>query len=159
MNWYSKKHKMKNLLETTTFQESNHLIIYEAQKHWISLVIPILFIVVGIIGILPAVSGAGILKFIGFFLLFLLFKGLKALLSFINIKIYLTENYLTIIQGVFGKTTLDIPIQKLEGIILNQNFLGKMLNFGTLTVTTGEVAQQYIIKNPEELRDVILNNN
>ena len=96
------------------------------------------------------------LKLIGFGLLYLLYKGVVAILKFINTKIYLTEDHLTVSHGIFGKSVNDIPLNKLEAVFLNQNFLGRILNYGTLTTSTGEITQAYVIKNPMELRSKIV---
>lgn len=90
---------MKNLLDLSpTFTEglSNQKIIYTARKHWISFVIPIFLMVIGIVGVLPVFLGIGFVRLIGFGLLYLFFKGLIALLKKISTKIYLTEDHITI---------------------------------------------------------------
>lgn len=148
---------MKNLLDSSVQSENSPNIIYTASKHWISFVLPTIFILLGIIGIVFTSFGIGVLRIFGFGLLYLFYKGVTSILIILNTKIYLTEGHLTVSQGVFGKTITDVPINKLEGIYLTQNLLGKMFNFGSLLVSTGGVNQSYVIKNPMELRSKIIN--
>jgi len=148
---------MKNLLDSSVQPEIAPNILYTASKHWISFVLPVIFILLGIIGIVFTTFGMGMLRLIGFGLLYLLHRGVSTILTILNTKIYLTEGHLTISQGVLGKTITDVPIHKLEGIYLTQNLLGKILNFGSLFVSTGGVNQSYVIKNPIELRSKIIN--
>lgn len=153
---------MKNLLDlspSVTEGLSNQKIIYTAKKHWISFVIPISMMIIGIVGVLPVFFGIGILRIIGFGLLYILFKGLTILLKNISTKVYVTEDHITISQGFLTNTINDISLKKLEGIYLGQGIFGRVLNYGTLFVSTGEVAQQYTIKNPKELRKYIINQN
>lgn len=147
---------MNNLLNSSFQSERDSKILYTANKHWISLVIPIIYILVGLVGIVFTSFGVGFLKLIGLGLLYLLYKGIIAILKYINTKIYLTEDHLTVTYGILGKSVNDIPLNKLEAVILTQNFLGRILNFGTLTASTGDVTQAYVIKNPMELRSKII---
>lgn len=147
---------MKNLLNSSVQSERTPIVLYTASKHWISLVIPIIYILLGLVGIVFTSFGVGMLKLMGFGLLYLLYKGVVAILKFINTKIYLTEDHLTVSHGILGKSVNDIPLNKLEAVFLNQNFLGRILNYGTLTTSTGEITQAYVIKNPMELRSKIV---
>lgn len=148
---------MKNLLQATIQDFEHDQILYTAKKHWISFVLPVIMIIIGSLGVIFISFGMGIVKVIGFGLLYILYKGIVAILISLNTKVYLTETHLTISQGIFGKTITDIPLNKLEGIYLTQNLFGKILNFGSLLVSTGGVNQSYVIKNPMELRSKIIN--
>uniref|UniRef100_UPI0025C5F0F8 PH domain-containing protein n=1 Tax=Chryseobacterium sp. TaxID=1871047 RepID=UPI0025C5F0F8 len=63
--------------------------------------------------------------------------------------------YLTLSTGILGKIFSDISLNKVEGMWVLQSFLGKMLNFGSLVVTTGGVTHLYSIENPMELRNFL----
>ena len=148
---------MKNLLHLETNPIHETEIIYNAEKHWTSYVFPVMFTVVGVIGFIPLILGSGSIRMIGIILLYIFFRGVKSLAEIIKTKIYLTKEHITISTGIFGSTVSDIALKKLEGISLSQNFIGRLLNFGTLSVSTGEVRQKYIIKNPMQLRSKIIN--
>ncbi|MCL1689454.1 PH domain-containing protein [Elizabethkingia anophelis] len=149
---------MEDLL--TNFKTSSEPIKYEAKIHWFSYVIPIFFIAIGSIGVLYFLLLGyafmfGFMGIISLFLIFLFIKGIIKVIRNKNTKIYVTDNYLTLSTGILGKTFSDISLNKLEGMWVHQSFLGKMLNFGSLIVTTGGVTHLYSIENPMELRSVL----
>lgn len=149
---------MKNL--PVESEVSKPVIHYEAKIHWISNAIPILFIIVGSIGIIEflLLGYKNILGFFGIISLFLMYLFIKGLLRFIQNKktrIYVTDNHLTFSTGIFGNTLSDLSLNKLEGIHLHQSFLGKTLNFGTLVISTGGISNTYIIENPMALRNYL----
>lgn len=150
---------MKDLL--TDFKTSSESVNYEARVHWISYVIPVFFIVIGSVGVLYFLLLGykfmlGFMGIISLFLIFLFVKGIIAVIRHKNTKIYVTNNYLSFTTGVLGKTRSDLPLNKLEGMHLQQSFLGKTLNFGNLMVTTGSMTHSYFIENPTELRDSLI---
>lgn len=149
---------MEDLL--TNFKTSSEPIKYEAKIHWFSYVIPIFFIAIGSIGVLYFLLLGyafmfGFMGIISLFLIFLFIKGILKVIRNKNTKIYVTDNYLTLSTGILGKTFSDISLNKVEGMWVHQSFLGKMLNFGSLIVTTGGVTHLYSIENPMELRSVL----
>lgn len=161
---------MKNLLnhQQSTLEKS----IYSTEIHWISNVIPVLFMVAGLIGIpltllviyffFQAITETGFwipsfTDVIAFGLLFLFFKGAYSFLLNRSLKIALYESQITLKSGVFSKNITDISLNKYEGLQLYQSFLGRLLDFGSLHVTTGGVSQKYKIKKPLELRKHINN--
>lgn len=148
---------MKNLLISNLEMLEESMILYKAKKHWISFVLPAMGSLVGCIGAVFTFFGAGSVRIIGLALLAVGFKGLMALLNIMTTKIYLTSEYLTITQSLFTNSVTDIPLNKLEGVVLTQGFLGRIFNFGKLTVWTRGVWQSYTIKNPMELRSKIIN--
>lgn len=148
---------MKNLLNVRADKDDAVEVLYNAEKHWTSYLFPIIFTTIGLVGFIPFILGSGTVRIIGIVLLCVFFKGVKSLAEIIKTKIYLTKEHITISTGIFGSTVSDIALKKLEGISLSQNFIGRILNFGTLSVSTGEVTQRYIIKNPMKLRTKIIN--
>lgn len=147
---------MRNLLNNGNADLPSTNIEYRADQHWIMYVLPTIYVIVGLVGILPAIFGIGTLRLVGYGLLFLLFKGCKRILEIQKTKIFLSSTHLCIQQGIFSNTLNDIALEKLEGIQLNQSFIGKYLNYGTLYVSTGELSQNYQIKDPFTLRSKIL---
>ena len=135
---------------------SKEEIIYEAKLHWISYILPWALILVGGVFIIPLFFVNGYARFISFILSLLFLVGTIDLLRKKSIKISLSSNYLSISKGILGKQTVDISLKKFEGMVLKQSLIGRGLNFGTLTVTTGEVVYSYNIKKPQELRGLIM---
>ena len=151
---------MKNLL--TDFDTTSEPVNYEAKIHWISYVVPVLYIIFGSVGVLYILllgykSILGFIGIIALFLAFLFVKGVIKLLRNRSTKIYVTDHHVSFSTGILGKTLSDLSLNKLEGMQLHQSLLGKTLNFGTLVVTTGDVTNSYFIENPMDLRNILLN--
>lgn len=151
---------MKNLL--TGFDTTSEPMNYEAKIHWISYVVPVLYIIFGSVGVLYILllgykSILGIIGIIALILAFLFVKGVIKLLRNRSTKVYVTDHHVSFSTGILGKTLSDLSLNKLEGMQLHQSLLGKTLNFGTLVVTTGDVTNSYFIENPMELRSILLN--
>ncbi|RLJ30665.1 PH (Pleckstrin Homology) domain-containing protein [Chryseobacterium sp. 7] len=149
---------MKNLLATSKAATPN--IYYTAKIHWISLIIPSFLILIGPVGVISFLLLGfkymiGFLGLISLFLIYIFIRGLIRLLTKRNTKIYVTDNYLTFSTGILGRTFFDLPLNKIEGIGMHQSYLGKLLDFGTLVATTGSETHTYVIKHPQELRNVI----
>jgi len=130
--------------------------LYEPKKHWISYIIPLILLTIGSFGLLSNLLYKGTLQISSILYIYFLFIGTKNLIKIINTKISLSENYLSISQGIFGRTITDISLEKLEGIEFSQNFIGKKLNFGMLIVKTGNIHQKYVIRDPTILREKVL---
>lgn len=79
------------------------------------------------------------------------------MIKLFSTKIYLTDQHLCISAGIFNTTILDISLDKIEGIELQKSVFGKMMNYGNLLISTGEITQRISISKPEEMRLKILN--
>lgn len=157
---------MENLFSLK--QDDN--ILYETKLHWISYVGPFISVLISIpaviilsIMFLSFLRGYEIgymIMIIGFIMgsifLPLFIKGIVKLISNRYTHIYVTSKSLTFKTGVFSQNINDISLNKYEGMNLQQSFLGRQLNYGTLIITTGGATQSYKIENPLGLRQHIL---
>lgn len=119
---------MKNLL--TDFDTTSEPVNYEAKIHWISYVVPVLYIIFGSVGVLYILllGYKSILGFIGIIALslaFLFVKGVIKLLRNRSTKIYVTDHHVSFSTGILGKTLSDLSLNKLEGMQLHQSLLEK----------------------------------
>ncbi len=96
-----------------------------------------------ILGI-PAILSYGVLK------------NLLKILACKMTRIYLSKNYITLRTGILSKNLDDISLNKYEGLSVSQSWLGRILNYGVLAISTGEISQFYLIEKPLELRKHIL---
>ncbi len=71
-------------------------------------------------------------------------------------KIFITDKSLTLITGILSKNIDDISLNKYEGMAIHQSLLGRFLNYGILTVSTGGVTLSYQIEKPLVLREYII---
>ncbi|WPO84630.1 PH domain-containing protein (plasmid) [Chryseobacterium sp. JJR-5R] len=136
--------------------ETDNPVLYQTKSNWISYVYPVSCIAIGFIGIPGFFILSGLLKLICFLLIILFYKGVSSLLRKKSVKLYITEGTLSISSGVFYKMVHDIPINKIEGVGLFQNWIGRIFNYGTLTISIGNNVLMYSISGPEALRSELI---
>lgn len=60
-----------------------------------------------------------------------------------------TNNRLIFKRGIINRKSHELLLKKCEGVQVDQSILGRLLGFGTVEVTTGEVTNSYkYIANP-----------
>lgn len=150
---------MRNLLINTSETTCSQPILYNAQLHWISYMTPFLQCALGALGFIGLLisSWFSLFAIISYFLIFLFIQGLIKIQRNRSTKIYITENYLSISTGILNKSIIDLKLEKTEGMVLYQSFLGRILEYGTLMVSTGDLQQKYVVEKPMKLREKLLN--
>lgn len=117
---------------------------YVAKLHFFLFVQPIILL---LIGALLASSPKEISAMTHYAGLLILFFGLVSLVSRILIKIgssYAVTNKRVILKtGVISRRAVDLVLAKCEGLHIKQSVLGRIFNFGTITVTTGGSSSSY----------------
>ena len=68
-------------------------------------------------------------------LLFSIFSGISALITLNTTEFAVTNTRLIGKTGFLRRNSIDILLQKVESISIHQNIMGRLLNFGTLTIT------------------------
>jgi len=128
----------------------NEQITYRAKLHWIIYALPV---IVFLIAIVVALGGGGwiagmAIGIIGFVLF--LPPWIKAASS----EFAITNKRVLIKVGLIRRHSLELLLQKVEGIGVDQGVLGRILGYGTITVSgvggTKETFQ--MISNPLEFR-------
>jgi uncharacterized membrane protein YdbT with pleckstrin-like domain len=128
----------------------NEQITYRANLHWIIYALPA---IVFLIAIAVALGGGGwiaglVIGTVGFVLL--LPPWIKASSS----EFAITNKRVLIKVGLIRRHSLELLLQKVEGIGVDQGVLGRILGYGTITVSgvggTKETFQ--MISNPLEFR-------
>ena len=143
----------------TIQQTYQNEIIYQTKIHWISFVKPILFMIIGFPFLLFLFFTKEWIYLILFGLIgFLGIKGIYIYYHLKCIRVILSKYFLSLKTGIFSNEINDIALSKTESIGLYQSLLGRILNYGTLTITTGEVTQQYLIEKPLDFRNYLLKN-
>ena len=127
----------------------NEQITYRAKLHWIIYTLPA---IVFVIAILVALGGGGIAAAVvgvtG--LLLLLPPWIKASSS----EFAITNKRVLIKVGLIRRHSLELLLQKVEGIGVDQGFGGRILGYGTITVSgVGGTKEAFrMISNPLEFR-------
>ena len=60
-----------------------------------------------------------------------------------NTEYYITNKRLIVKKGIMQRNTSEIRLVKCEGVMVEQSLLGRLFNFGTIKITTGEVVNTY----------------
>lgn len=123
---------------------SGEEIRYVAKLHFFLFVQPIILL---LIGAFLASSPKEISAMTHYAGLLILFFGIVSLLSRILIKVgssYAVTNKRVVLKtGVVSRKAVDLVLAKCEGLHIKQSVLGRIFNFGTITVTTGGVSSSY----------------
>jgi uncharacterized membrane protein YdbT with pleckstrin-like domain len=82
--------------------------------------------------------------FSGFFLLYTLLLGLQALIIMFTTEFAITNRRVIAKTGFIHRHTLEMLLSKIESVAVHQNILGRVLNFGTVTITgTGGTKESF----------------
>jgi uncharacterized membrane protein YdbT with pleckstrin-like domain len=87
----------------------------------------------------------------------------KHLISYFTQVIIAKENSLEMRQGLLNVNIIEIPYSKVNAITIQQSWLGRIFNFGTISLNTGGDDVEIVFPNiasPKELQQIIdLNKN
>lgn len=123
-------------------------IVYIATLHWKSFVGPSLVFTVGLLLLaVQAILGAIVI-------LFGLLIGLRAFIAYKTSEFGVTNKRVIIKVGLLRRRTLELLLRQVEAISVDQSIFGRMLNFGSVTLTgTGGVKEVFHnISSPLEFR-------
>lgn len=116
-------------------------IAYEAKQHWIIYTGPIILGLISFCAFLFPLENIWINVCICLAILFIAFCW--------AVKIYggrqyvVTTNRLIFKRGIINRNSHELLLKKCEGVTVDQSIFGRILNFGTVLVTTGEVTNRY----------------
>jgi len=135
-------------------------VIYRAKLHWFVFVHASIWVILSIIlvfyvSFLGKNSFFPLLAFI--VLLLALVKLCRAPLSFLTSEFAVTNKRVMIKVGIIRRRSLETILKKVESIIVNQTILGRILGYGSITISgTGGTKESFKnISNPMEFRKQI----
>ena len=147
---------------------ANEKIILSARIHRAVFLPSILAFIFGIAAMVKAVgmtdqqsaSSAypGLVMLFGIlFFLFAIKLGLDALIVILTTEFAITNRRIVAKTGFIRRHTLEMLLPKVESVAVSQDILGRLLNFGTVTVTgTGGTKESFkAIVNPIDVRKKI----
>jgi uncharacterized membrane protein YdbT with pleckstrin-like domain len=79
-------------------------------------------------------AGSMLLCFSGFLFLYSILLGLQAVIVMFTTEFAVTNRRVIAKTGFIRRHTLEMLLSKIESVSVNQNILGRLLNFGTVTV-------------------------
>lgn len=129
-------------------------VMYEARFHGIVYFWPCL-IAVPVVGLLFISSWSFLLR-----LILVLAVWLVLFLWAVSIhggkQYVLTTRRLIFKRGIVKRTSFELLLRKCEGIRIEQSIMGRLLDYGSVLVTTGEATNRYdYIKHPLQFSTAI----
>lgn len=115
-------------IESTLINDEK--IIFWTKLHWIYFFFP-LFITLSFTFFYLVTERKGLF---GLFLIVILIYDISTLISYTTSEFGVTNKRLITKVGFIRRETTEIFINKIEAIKVNQGILGRILNFGTLTI-------------------------
>ena len=127
---------------------------YKADIHWYIFAYPVILL---LLSAFFSSAQTGLFYYVS---ILLLLSGLFLLIKRILLKMgaeYVVTNKKVILKsGILNRDALELVLNKCEGIRINQSFMGRMLGFGSIVVTTGGVTNKFdFITNPIKFRNEI----
>lgn len=134
-------------------QSDKPQILYKTGVHWIKNIIPAIFSVIGLLAILIVICGlGGSIRYVALFLAILMIRGFMQLLENISTKVIINDHRQVIFEkGFFLKTSINVDLDRINGMVVQQNLLGSLLDYGTVSLTTAGIKENFTIQKPKEL--------
>lgn len=134
---------------------AEELVLYDIKKHWMALFWPIVMTPVFFIYFWTIFLNTH--SFLSWVIVFLLLLPIVyPILRFNSDKIIITTKYAHIKIGVLNPEEIDIPLNKLNMIDIYQTTMGRILDYGMLSLTYKSERFDYsYIKTPENLQYII----
>ncbi|MGA7492066.1 MAG: PH domain-containing protein [Syntrophobacteraceae bacterium] len=116
-------------------------IVYRAKLHWVIFIWPIVWFIVALAfyGVGVNIKEANVRIFIvaiaGMFILSAIITFIRPLIQYVTSEFGITNRRVIVKIGLFRRTSLEVLLNKIEGIQVNQSILGRLVGFGSITVT------------------------
>ncbi len=127
----------------------NEVVTYEARLHWVIYALPL-----GVFGIAVLVGLAGGLAPGAVLAALALILAIPPWVSASSSEFAITNKRILIKVGLIRRHSLELLLQKVEGIGVDQSITGRLFGFGTITVVgVGGTKEEFrSIANPLEFR-------
>ena len=134
-------------------------IMYKAQLHWALFIGPVVGFILAVLLFMISFSSQDssfpFLRFLaGLIFLSAILSGLSAIVSYVTTEFVLTDKRIIAKTGLVRRRSVELLLNKVESIGVNQPIMGRILDYGTITVTgTGGTKEPFRnIAMPMELR-------
>lgn len=149
--------------------QPNEKVILSARVHPAVFLAPIVAFIAGVICLVNMLTRVnptpgtgdttGLIWLIGsvFFFLYAIKLVIQATVIILTTEFAITNRRVIAKSGFIRRHTVEILLSKIESVTLNQNILGRLLNFGNVTVTgTGGTRETFkVIAGPVAVRSKI----
>ncbi|PYM68911.1 MAG: MFS transporter permease [Candidatus Rokuibacteriota bacterium] len=125
-------------------------VVYRAELHWIIFARAILVLVVGLVLVfVPRIGQASLVV-----LLLGVVMLVPPFVAYRTTELGVTNKRVIVKTGLIRRRTLELLLRQVEAISVDQSLLGRLLGFGSITLTgTGGVREVFHrVRDPLELR-------
>jgi len=107
-------------------------ILYRGKLHWAVFLWPIIWFIVAIMFFCGAgdTAAAG-----GLFVLIAIVTGIASFINYTTSEFGITNKRVIVKVGFIRRNSVEVLLNKVEGIQVNQGILGRILGFGSITVS------------------------
>jgi uncharacterized membrane protein YdbT with pleckstrin-like domain len=126
-------------------------IIYLGKLHWVIFLWPLICFIVAI---LFFIGGGDTVAVGGLFVLVALVTGIASLINYTTSEFGITNKRVILKVGFIRRNSLEVLLNKVEGVQVNQSILGRIFGYGSITVsgTGGTKDPFHKINAPLEFR-------
>ena len=111
---------------------SGENLIYRTKLHWVVFIWPAIWFIVAMI----LFSGNGGSAAVGvLFILVALIASISSFISYITSEFGITNKRVIVKVGFIRRNSIEVLLNKVEGIQVNQGVWGRVLGFGSITVS------------------------
>jgi len=126
-------------------------ILYRGKLHWVVFLWPVIWFIVAIMFFAGGgdTAAAG-----GLFVLIAIVLGIASFINYTTSEFGITNKRVIVKVGFIRRNSIEVLLNKVEGIQVNQGILGRILGFGSITVsgTGGTKDPFHKISAPLEFR-------
>ena len=127
---------------------------YTAHVHWAAFLPSLFWTILAIIATFSLGSDVRIVAVILWIIA--AFRYVKGLFYKLFTEFILTNTRIIYKYGFISRQTLELQLNKCEGVSVDQGILGRMLNFGSVYVTTGGPTSRFsVVADPVTFRNYI----
>ena len=131
-------------------------IVYEATYHYVIYWLSALLALAGLLLLFLPIGEISFGTRALFTLALLILSAIWVVVKWGGKRFVLTNKRIIEKVGIVRLDSNELVLHRCEGVNLSQSILGRILNYGTLIVTTGEVTNEYpYIKNPLKFKTMI----
>lgn len=107
--------------------------LYNANLHWVVFIWPVIWFFIGIIIIIASGCKFWICGLI--FIVLAIGAGLASYIKYTTSEFGLTNKRVIFKVGLIRRTSIEVFLNKVEGIQVDQGIMGRILGYGSITIT------------------------
>ena len=147
-----------------TILGANEKVLVRERQHWF-IWVPQFFVSLVIIVII-AVASIFVSQKVSFgifglvFIIIPIVIFLRVFLAWLNEEYIVTNRRIVQTEGVVNKNVMDSSLEKINDVVLNQSFIGRIMDYGDLEILTGSdhgINKLHHIQSPVKFKKAMMN--